>query len=238
MEFDIDLHQVEARYRSWMNQTIIRRFLQRQGKVFIATEKIPAYAIEKLLEMGHRHFSEKFVQEASQKWQGFRSRFEGITLHQYGHLQTNKLIKALDCYEGLESLDSLRLAEFISKRKQPHHRLQKFWIQINMGNEPQKTGVYLEEVSFLIHECQTRLQMPIKGLMAIPPKKLSPTPFFKELKAIATAHHLQDCIMGMTQDYEMAIEMGSTAIRIKRAVFGAPTSAVLQIANHEQLVLN
>ena len=238
MEADIDLDQVAERYRAWMNQSIIRQFLENKGRVFIATEKVPAYAIERLLEMGHRHFSEKFVQEASKKWQGFRSQFEGIVLHQYGHLQTNKLIKALDCYEGLESLDSLRLAEFISKRRQPHHRLQQFWIQINMGSEPQKTGVYLEEVSFLIHECQTRLQIPVKGLMAIPPKKLSPIPFFKELKAIATAHHLQDCIMGMTQDYEMAIEMGSTAIRIKRAIFGAPTNSVLQIANDGELVLH
>lgn len=215
------LERLKERYLEWMNQDVICRFTRQGGRVFVATENVPGFFIEKLLSLGHRHFAEKFVQESMAKWSDFRKQFPDITLHQYGHLQTNKVLKALDCYEGLESLDSFRLAEAIAKRRSSHHRLNDFWLQVNLAQEPQKTGIYPDHASLLIHECQNRLKIPINGVMAIPPKNQCPIVYFKQLKKIAEAHQLQDCIMGMTQDYEVAIEMGSTAIRIKRALFGS-----------------
>lgn len=216
----INLEQIEQTYCHFMNQPVIQSFLKTGGRVFIATEKLPIEIIQRWIKLGHRHFSEKYVQEASIKWPLLRSKFPDIVLHQYGHLQSNKIKTALQLYDGLESLDSLRLLDKIIRLRAPGNRLNHFWVQVNLGAEPQKFGIAPHEVAGFIDSCR-HYQVPIKGLMAIPPKFDPAHVHFQALRKLADFCALEECIMGMSGDYKVAIETGSNAIRVKRLLLEA-----------------
>lgn len=155
--------------------------MKRGGRVFIAIEKLPIEIIQKWIDLGHRHFCEKYVQETRVKWPQLHLKYPDIVLHLYGHLQTNKLKPALELYDGFESLDSLRLVQKLVSAQKTGESLPQLWAQVNLGAESQKSGLLLCDVGPLIQTCK-KLQISLRGLMAIPPKEKSPLTLFQNAK--------------------------------------------------------
>jgi hypothetical protein len=209
--------KLKENYERFFSQGEIAAFLRRGGQVFVATEGVVPSVIELWLELGQRHFAEKYVQETAAKWPELKRRYPDLTLHHYGHLQSNKLLKALSLYQGLESVDSLKLVQALAKRYSPQQQLQHFWAQVNLGKEPQKTGIAPEQLEELVRECQQQ-GIGLRGLMAIPPRHLPAAPFFKQLKELSQRYGLAECLMGMSGDFKEAIDQGTSAIRIRRAL--------------------
>jgi pyridoxal phosphate enzyme (YggS family) len=170
--------------------------------------------IRPLLEAGHRVFGENRVQEASAKWPALKAEYPDIELHLIGPLQTNKLRDAVELFDVIHTLDRARLAEAL--RAAP--RRPDLLIQVNTGEEPQKAGVAPLEVPELV--ASTR-DLPVKGLMCIPPADTAPAPHFALLAKMAGTHGLPLLSMGMSADFEIAIRFGATHVRVGSALFGA-----------------
>lgn len=189
-------------------------------KILGASKLQSAETIEKEIDSGLFTFGENRVQEAETKWPELKKRHPNVELHLIGPLQTNKVKTALALFDVIQTLDRPKLAEEIGKQWQPGKcATRKFFIQVNMGNEPQKAGVLPENVGVLLNLCRT-LQLPIVGLMCIPPANQPPAPHFALLYEIAKNHDLPELSMGMSSDYETAIRMGSTCVRIGSKLFG------------------
>lgn len=208
------LCDLESRYEAFMAQPPVAAFLRDGGRVFLATEGRDAAVIGRLLAAGHRHFAEKFVLEALRKWPGLRR--AGVVLHGYGHLQRNKLGRALRVFDVLESVGRDALTDCLARRS----ALPPLCIQVNVGLEPQKGG-YPPARADAALERMRRLKLPVEGVMAIPPRGTDPRPYFRWLRTFAERNQLRECIMGMSGDYRQAIDCGATALRIGRAVLGA-----------------
>jgi PLP dependent protein len=172
--------------------------------------------IEEAIEAGQRDFGENRVQEAAAKWPELRARHTDIRLHLIGPLQTNKLEGALELFDVFHTLDRTRLAEKLgAAEKRP-----ALFVQVNTGEEPQKAGVGPPEVDGFIEECRG-LGLSPQGLMCIPPVDDPPAPHFALLAKIARRNHLMHLSMGMSADFELAIALGATHVRIGTAIFGA-----------------
>ncbi len=176
--------------------------------------------IETLLKTGHRLFGENRVQEAEVKWPALKQKYPNCMLHLIGTLQTNKVKQALKIFDCIQSLDRLSLAQSLKIEMERLERPIPLMVQVNLGNEPQKNGVPLDQVSDFIQHCIQILNLPIIGLMGIPPRIGNPTPYFKSLVTIADKHNLKEKSIGMSSDYQQALECGSTMIRIGTALFG------------------
>ncbi len=177
-------------------------------------------AIEACIAQGVTHFGENMVQEAQSKWPTLRERHPNVRLHMVGRLQTNKVRQAIALFDTIHSLDNLHLAEVLRAEMTRARKELPCFIQINTGAEPQKSGVRPQEASAFIHHCIDVLVLPICGLMCVPPVEQPPAPHFALLRQIAQAHGLEHLSMGMSDDYETAIRMGATHVRIGRALFG------------------
>ncbi len=219
-----DRDRLLLRYDRFMALPAIRRFVAGGGRVFLATEGRPASAIAALIGVGHRTFAEKYVQEALRKWLPLRDLADDLVLHDFGRLQTNKVRPALALFDAIESLDRPSLADALARRAD-RVRVQRLYLQINLGRESQKGGAHLNEADALLHLCQARCPLALVGVMAIPPRLDDPLPHFRTLRAFADRHGLRECVMGMSDDFETAIRCGATAIRIGRAVFGGRVAA-------------
>jgi len=215
-----DLTAVAARYDRFMATPVIRGFLADGGEVFIATDRRPWKVILTLQAQGHRHFAEKYVQEALAKWPAHAALPAGLRLHNYGRLQTNKAIASLRRFDGMESLDRPQLLARIAATADQDRQARKFHLQVNLGCEPQKGGVAPQGLEALCALARGAYGLNIAGLMAIPPRDDDPEPHFRWLRRMADRLHLAECVMGMTNDYEAAIRCGATAIRIGRAILG------------------
>jgi pyridoxal phosphate enzyme (YggS family) len=185
----------------------------------------PPETIEELIRSGLRAFGENRVQEAEAKWPELKKRYPDIELHLIGPLQTNKVKAALALFDVIQTIDRPKLVEEIS-RVTGHESggtgkpvTRKFFIQVNTGNEPQKAGVVPEGVEKLLALCR-KLQLPVTGLMCIPPTNQLPAPHFALLYELAKRHGLSELSMGMSGDYQTAIRMGSTCVRIGTKLFG------------------
>jgi pyridoxal phosphate enzyme (YggS family) len=179
------------------------------------TDKITA-----ALNAEQRVFGENYVQEAAKKWPALRARFADVELHLIGPLQSNKAKNALELFDVIQTLDRDSLAKELLK----YPGLltgKKFFIQVNIGREDQKSGVMPEEAEGFIKKCIHDYKLPVIGLMAIPPDGQNATPYFQELAQIAARHNLKQLSMGMSADYKQAITCGATLVRIGTAVFGA-----------------
>ncbi len=210
-------YHVAQRYTAFMAQTMIQSFRKEGGNVFAASEHRSASDIRALIDAGHRHFAEKFVQEVEAKWSRLPARL--VTLHGYGNLQTNKAARACRLFECIESLgrDSLRVRlETLLKRGT---RVPPLYLQVNVGAEPQKGGYTREEAAFAL-ESARKSGLEIRGVMAIPPRQEDPTPHYRWLRRFADRERLPECMMGMSEDFHVAIGEGATAIRIGRLIFG------------------
>lgn len=205
----------------------IRRAERKSGREpgsvsLCAVSKVqPEDRVRAVLEAGHRFFGENRVQEAQQRWSLFRPTFPDVTLHLIGPLQSNKVKAALDLFDGIESIDRESLAEKLSTElARRDGAAPTLFIQINTGDEPQKAGVSPAEADRFIDRCREHWRLPISGLMAIPPAEEAPAPHFALLAGLAERHGLDRISMGMSGDFETAIEFGSTEVRVGSAVFG------------------
>jgi len=176
--------------------------------------------IRPVLTAGHRIFGENRVQEALAKWPELRAEFGGIELHLVGNLQSNKVKEAVALFDAIHSLDRPKLAHALKVEFEHSERRPGLFIQVNTGEEPQKSGVLPAEADAFISLCRETLRLPVRGLMCIPPLGVEPSPHFALLKKIAARNALADLSMGMSDDFETAIRFGATHVRVGTAIFG------------------
>ncbi len=187
----------------------------------IAVSKVqPNERVEAVLDEGHRVFGENRVQEAAGKWPDFREEFDGIDLHLIGPLQTNKARQAFELFQSIHSVDRLKLAKTIARLADETGHCPDVFLQVNTGEEDQKAGVMPAEADAFVAECRA-LDLPVRGLMCIPPVDEEPSLHFALLAKIAARNGLEGLSMGMSGDFESAIALGATHIRVGSAIFGA-----------------
>jgi hypothetical protein len=177
--------------------------------------------IRQALKAGHRIFGENRVQEAKAKWPQFRNSYPDIVLHLIGPLQTNKASDAVELFDVIESLDRLKLGRALAEAMEKTGRRPDCFIQVNTGEEPQKTGALPAEVDALTASCRDDLGLPVVGLMCIPPNDEEPSLHFALLDEIARRNGLAGLSMGMSGDYLIAVRLGATHVRVGTGVFGS-----------------
>lgn len=186
----------------------------------IAVSKVqPNERVAAVLDEGHRVFGENRVQEAAGKWPEFRTRYDGIELHLIGPLQTNKARQAMELFQVIHSVDRPKVAQTIARLAQEAGHCPDIFLQINTGEEPQKAGVMPAEADAFVAEARA-LDLPLRGLMCIPPVEEEPSLHFALLAKIAERNGLMGLSMGMSGDFESAIALGATHIRVGSAIFG------------------
>ncbi|MBY6162661.1 YggS family pyridoxal phosphate-dependent enzyme [Mameliella alba] len=186
----------------------------------IAVSKVqPLDRVEAVLTEGHRLFGENRVQEAAGKWLDFKARFDGVSVHLIGPLQTNKARQAFDLFDAIHSLDRPKLAKTIARLAQEEGHCPELFVQVNTGEEPQKAGILPAEADAFIAECH-QMDLPLRGLMCIPPVEETPSLHFALLRKIAERNGLSGLSMGMSSDFEQAIALGATHVRVGSAIFG------------------
>ncbi|MEQ9519323.1 MAG: YggS family pyridoxal phosphate-dependent enzyme [Parvibaculum sp.] len=189
----------------------------------VVSKTQPAEAILPVLEVGHRVFGENRVQEAHAKWPLLRETYPDIELHLIGPLQTNKAGEALQLFDVIETLDREKLARAFVKERDKGVSIPRLLIQVNTGAEPQKAGVLPEALDAFIVLCRDTLSLPVEGLMCIPPAEEEPALHFALLEKLAKRNGLSILSMGMSADFETALEFGATHVRVGSAIFGART---------------
>ena len=193
--------------------------------LLIAVSKLQLDArVNAVLQQGHRLYGENRVQEAAGKWPGFRDRFTGVSVHLIGPLQSNKARQAMGLFEAIHSLDRLKLATTLARLAQELGHCPDVFVQVNTGKEPQKAGILPADVDGFISRCRV-LDLPVRGLMCLPPSDEEPTLHFALLAKIAARNGLTGLSMGMSGDFERAIAQGATHIRVGSAIFGDRTPA-------------
>lgn len=186
----------------------------------IAVSKVqPKERVQAILEEGHRVFGENRVQEAAGKWPDFREHFDGIDLHIIGPLQSNKVRQAMELAQAIHTLDRIKLANAIARLAQDIGSCPDLFIQVNTGEEPQKAGVLPSEADGFVAEA-VAMDLPVRGLMCIPPVDEEPSLHFALLAKIAARNGLTGLSMGMSGDFETAVALGATHVRVGSAIFG------------------
>lgn len=203
---------------------------QEAGRVgqttLIAVSKVqPSERVEAVLQEGHRVFGENRVQEAQDKWPAWQAAYPGVELHLLGPLQTNKARPAMELFDVIHSVDRPKIAQRIASMAQELGRCPGVFLQVNTGEEPQKAGVMPAETDAFVAEARA-LELPVLGLMCIPPVDEHPSMHFALLAKLAARNGLDGLSMGMSGDFEQAIALGATHIRVGSAIFGARTGAV------------
>ncbi|MBL6664324.1 MAG: YggS family pyridoxal phosphate-dependent enzyme [Rickettsiales bacterium] len=176
--------------------------------------------IYQAIDLGCKCFGENYIKETKEKWSQIRKDHK-VTLHFIGHLQSNKAKDAVELFDVIETVDSKKLALEISKAVKKLEKNPDIFIQVNIGEEEQKGGVYPSEVNELVRYCQVECQLNVVGLMCIPPSDEEASPYFALLSEIAKENGLERLSMGMSSDFEQAIACGTSQIRIGTALFGS-----------------
>jgi len=186
----------------------------------IAVSKVqPLERVVAILEQGHRVFGENRVQEAAQKWPRLMERYAGVALHIIGPLQTNKARQAMELAHSIHSLDRPKLAQTLARLAQERGACPDLYIQVNTGAEAQKAGILPEAADEFVRDCRA-MDLPVVGLMCIPPVDEDPAPHFQMLANMAARNGLSGLSMGMSSDYATAIAHGATHVRVGSAIFG------------------
>jgi len=189
-------------------------------KLIAVSKNFQMDKIKPLIENGHIHFGENKVQEAINKWEIIKDQIKDLKLHMIGRLQKNKVKHAVRLFDYIHSLDNLKLAEKISLEQKKNSKNLKIFIQINIGNEEQKSGIQIEQLENFYNICVKNLNLDIIGLMCIPPENQDVRPFFKKMKELNNNLGLKELSMGMSSDYLEAIEFGASFVRIGSKIFG------------------
>jgi PLP dependent protein len=191
------------------------------GVTLVAVSKThDAAAVSAAIAAGQRVFGENRVQEAQSKYPALKAAHPDLVLHLIGPLQTNKVKDAVALFDVIESLDRPKLAEALAREIERTGRRPRCLIQVNTGEEPQKAGVLPADADAFIRDCRERWHLPVEGLMCIPPLDQEPSPHFALLREMARRHGLSELSMGMSADYEIAIRLGATHVRVGTAIFG------------------
>jgi len=189
-------------------------------KIIAISKTFSLKHIMPLIELGHNHFGENKVQEAGSKWNQIKKEKNNLQLHMVGKLQSNKAKKAVEIFDYIHSLDSQKLADVLSKCQNEINKSINYFIQINIGNEFQKSGIQYNEVDEFYNYCTREKKMNIIGLMAIPPNNDNAEKYFKSLSELNSSLGLKELSMGMSSDYMKAINYKATYLRIGSAIFG------------------
>jgi len=189
-------------------------------KLIVVTKSQDLEKVESIIQTGHNDFGENRVIEAKKKWEDILSFNKGLNLHLIGHLQTNKAKEAVSLFNYIHTLDSEKLAKILSTEEKKKDKKIKYFIQVNIGNEVQKTGITLDQVHTFKEYCLNALKLNIIGLMCIPPAGQDPSFFFNKLSTLAKEENLSELSMGMSDDYKIAMQHGATYLRIGRTIFG------------------
>lgn len=188
-------------------------------KIVVVTKNQSIAKIQELININHSHYGENKVQDAIKKWTSIKFENADIKLHFIGRLQTNKVKDIVSLFDYVHSLDSIRLADVLSIEEDKQKKKLKYFIQVNIGNEPQKGGVIESELSSLVHHCKFEAKLDICGLMCMPPNNINPDDFFKKTKELNDNYSFDHLSMGMSNDYQSAIKYGATFVRIGSAIF-------------------
>ncbi len=190
-------------------------------KLVAVSKTFPGEDISPLLEAGQRVFGENRVQEAVGKWPQLKARYDGVELHLIGPLQTNKVREAVGLFDVIETLDREKLARALAKELSGTGKNIDLFVQVNIGLEPQKSGIAPDEAIAFVKRCRAEHGLNITGLMCIPPADEAPGTYFARLAGLAKDAGLEKLSMGMSADYETAIAMGATHVRLGSALFGS-----------------
>ncbi|NDV02560.1 YggS family pyridoxal phosphate-dependent enzyme [Pseudoroseicyclus tamaricis] len=188
-------------------------------RLIAVSKQQPADRIEAVLEAGHRVFGENRVQEAAGRWPELRERYQGVALHLLGPLQTNKARQAMELADSIHSLDRPKLAGTLARLAQEQGSCPDLFVQVNTGEEPQKAGVLPGEAEAFVRDCR-EMDLPVIGLMCIPPVEEDARAHFRMLRQMAEDLGLPELSMGMSGDFEVAVEEGATLVRVGSAIFG------------------
>ena len=198
----------------------------RSVKLVAVTKTVPPAVIEQAIAAGQRIFGENRVQEAAAKWPALRARHPGIELHLIGPLQSNKVREAVALFDVVETVDRPKLARALAEEMARVDRRPRLFVQVNTGEEPQKTGVFPAEADAFIALCRDTFGLAVDGLMCIPPFDEEPALHFALLAKIAARNGVRELSMGMSGDFVRAIAFGATYVRVGTAIFGdRPASA-------------
>ena len=211
---------------------IIERFKKIQSNIaslelikpvnIIAVSKtFPLEHIQPLVDHGHIHYGENKVQEASAKWTDLKKKNQNLKLHMIGKLQSNKAKDAVKIFDYIHSLDNQKLADALAKHQKNFNKSLEYFIQVNIGNELQKSGISVNELDSFYNYCSKEINLKIIGLMVIPPNDNNSNKYFKSLNELNKSLTLKNLSMGMSADYIDAIKNGSTFVRIGSSIFGA-----------------
>ena len=191
------------------------------GATLIAASKgQPADMIEAVIGLGITEFGENRVQEAQEKWPELKARHPHVRLHLIGPLQSNKVAEAVALFDVIQTIDREKIADAVANEAAKQSKLLECLMQVNIGEEPQKSGVMPRELANLLRYCHETAGLPITGLMAVPPAEANPAPYFALLAKLAKQHGLDELSMGMSHDFATAIRLGATQVRVGTALFG------------------
>jgi pyridoxal phosphate enzyme (YggS family) len=190
-----------------------------ETRLVAVSKTVPEAGIREALACGQRLFGENRVQEALGKFPALKSEFADLELHLIGPLQTNKVKEAVALFDVIQTLDRIKLADALASERDKSGRCPRLFVQVNTGEEPQKAGVLPGEAATLIAQAR-KLELPLEGLMCIPPAEDDAAPHFAFLAKLARDHGLSQLSMGMSGDFELAVKFGATHVRVGTAIFG------------------
>ncbi len=189
--------------------------------IIAVSKTFPLDHIKPLIDYGHLHFGENKVQEAMSKWSDFKKSIPSLQLHMIGKLQSNKAKDAVKLFDYIHSVDNQKLADNLAKHQKSLNKKLKYFIQVNIANEIQKSGIPVGELDAFYNYCSNELNLNVIGLMIIPPIDQSPDKYFKSLNELNKSLALENLSMGMSADYTKAVKYSSTFVRIGSSIFGS-----------------
>ena len=204
-----------------INSNIKNLNIKRPVKIVAISKTFSLEHIKPLIDLGHSDFGENKVQEAVSKWKLIKNEKKNLKLHMVGKLQSNKAKDAFEIFDYIHSLDTQKLADIFSKCENNSSKKLNYFIQVNLGKEPQKSGIAVSNLDSFYNYCTKENNLNIIGLMIIPPNNQNPLNYFKELNELNASLGLKDLSMGMSSDYLEAIRYNATYVRIGSSIFGS-----------------
>ena len=188
--------------------------------IIAVSKTFPLVHIQPLIDHGHNHFGENKVQEAAVKWTEVKQKNPDLNLHMIGKLQSNKAKDAVKIFDFIHSLDNQKLADILAKSQINFNKKLKYFVQVNIGNELQKSGIPINELDAFFTYCTKEIKLDVIGLMVIPPNEKNTKKYFESLKELSISLALSELSMGMSTDYVDAVKSGATFVRVGASIFG------------------